>query len=154
MEFRHLSEKPITYSGGYYRVHIGDIRVPYGVFDLMGYNKKQKQVLRTEAEHDDFQKRPWWDWGYMVLLPVWNRLLEAVGPKGLPERFDRCIRILLGDFGEYEVYPGQLWGPSESKELINRMLRGVGTDLRLMWQACVRGLRSQSAIPVPVVLSS
>ena len=50
-------KKPITYSGGYYRVHIGDIRVPYGVFDLMGYNKKQKPALRRRWAHWSFERR-------------------------------------------------------------------------------------------------
>ena len=148
-------KKPITFSGGYYRLFLGDVRHGYGPSDLMGYNKKQRLTLRNDADHDDFGNRPWWRWGYLVLLPIWERLIETVyGERELPARFDRCMRILLGDYGEYEVYTGVYWGPSEKREHINRMLRRVGTDLRLMWCACLRGLRSQTAIPLPGLKSA
>ena len=144
-------KKPITFSGGYYRLFVGDIRVGYGPSDLMGYNQKQRLTLRNDADHDDFQNRPWWRWGYLVLFPIWEKLLDVYANEGreLPTRFDRCMRILLGDYGELEVYTGLYWGPSEARDHINRMLRRVGTDLRLMWCACLRGLRSKTAIPVP-----
>ena len=144
-------KKPITFSGGYYRLFVGDVRHGYGPSDLMGYNKKQRLTLRNDADHDDFQNRPWWRWGYLVLFPIWEKLLDVYANEGreLPTRFDRCMRILLGDYGELEVYTGLYWGPSEAREHINRMLRRVGTDLRLVWRACLRGLRSQTAIPLP-----
>ena len=144
-------KKPITFSGGYYRLFVGDIRVGYGPSDLMGYNQKQRLTLRNDADHDDFQNRPWWRWGYLVLFPIWEKLLDVYANEGreLPTRFDRCMRILLGDYGELEVYTGLYWGPSEARDHINRMLRRVGTDLRLVWRACLRGLRSQTAIPLP-----
>ena len=144
-------KKPITFSGGYYRLFVGDVRHGYGPSDLMGYNKKQRLTLRNDADHDDFGNRPWWRWGYLVLLPIWEKLINDTANEGreLPARFDRCLRILLGDYGEYEVYTGLYWGPSEAREQINRMLRRVGMDLRLMWRACLRGLRSQTAVPLP-----
>ena len=141
-------KKPITFSGGYYRVYAGGVRCPYGAFDLMGYNKKQKQLLRHQADYDDFGSRPWWDWCYIVLFPVWERMVGE-GRQRFPKRFERCVRVLLGDYGECKVSDGLYWGQSESMQNINRMLRTVGTDLWLMWKGCLRGLRSQSEIPLP-----
>ena len=138
-------KKPITFSGGYYRVYVGSMRMGYGAFDLLGFHKKQRQKLRNEAERDDFSKRPWWDWGYLVLLPVW---LEMRNHK-LPKRFSRCVQILLGDFGGYEVFEDVQWGPSEDLHLVNRMLARVGTDLWRMWRACIRGLRTREPVPLP-----
>ena len=53
--------------------------------------------LRNPAEHDDFQKRPWWDWGYPVLFPVYDAMLEQGLDKG-PERFQHCLALLIGGF--------------------------------------------------------
>ena len=46
-------KKPITFSGGYYRVYVGDMRMGYGAFDLMGYHKKQRHKQHCVA----------WRWG-------------------------------------------------------------------------------------------
>ena len=139
-------KKPITFSGGYYRVHIGDVRHPYGAFDLMGYNKKQKHRLKDDAELDDFSKRPWWRWAYLVLLPVWEELRTE---DAVPVRFAKCVRVVLGGYGEYEVYDGAFWDANEERKDVNRMLVRVGGDLWRMWQACIRGLRTREPIPLP-----
>ena len=96
-------KKPITFSGGYYRVHTGVIRFGYGASDLMGLNEKQAIRLRHSADHVDFQERPWWKWSLNVLYPVWSTMEELPGFGELPDFFCRNVRLLLGGFGEYEV---------------------------------------------------
>jgi hypothetical protein len=134
-------KKPVTFSGGYYRVHTGQIRYSYGASDLMGLNEKQAIRLRTDADHVDFQERPWWKWSLNVLYPVWSGMEGQPGFDALPVFFCRGVRLLLGGFGEYEVYTGLCWDPAETLPDVNRMLKRVAADLRLMWKGCRRGLR-------------
>ena len=138
--------KPVTYSGGYFRVHTGTgVRHNYGPFDLMGYNKKQRMVLRNEGEYIDFRDRPWWNWAFHVLNPVFQEMEESDSFEDLPERFVKSLRILLGGYGEYEVYTQLFWDPNDERVNVNRMLKRVGPDLRRMWSACCDGLRLKSA---------
>lgn len=143
------TKKAITYSGGYFRVHTGLIRCSYGPFDMMGYNRKQTIKLRNDGELVDFQGRPWWRWSYHVLLPVFSEMQEMDGFAEVGERFLKCVRILLGSFGEHEVYTGLLWDINESMPNINRMFRRVAPDLRRMWASCIDGLRSKTSPPLP-----
>ena len=146
-------KKAITFSGGYYRVHTGQIRCSYGLSDLMGLNEKQAIRLRNEADHVDFRERPWWKWSGNVLYPVWSCMEEHADFGSLPAFFCRGVRLLLGGFGELEVYTGLFWDPVESMGNVNRMLRRVEPDLRIMWKACRRGLRMHAVPAVPVVPS-
>lgn len=136
-------KKPITFSGSSFRVWCTDVRFSYGSYDLMQFkrHKRTLQLLRDDAQHDDFQKRPWWDWAYAVLLPIFEAMEEMPGFADLPCRFIRCVRLILGGFGMYEVYTDLYWDPNESRENVNRMLKRIGVDLRLMLQACWVGLR-------------
>ena len=67
-------KKPVTFSGSSFRVWNGTIRCAYGPRDLMHFSERRNSMppFRNPAEHDDFQKRPWWDWGYPVLFPVYD----------------------------------------------------------------------------------
>ena len=142
-------KKPLTYSGGYFRVHTGLTRHNYGAFDLMGYNVKQRMVLRNRGELIDFQDRPFWMWAYKVLFPVFTHMQRLPGYDDLPERFDKGIRLILGSYGLYEVYTDLYWDVNESRDNINRMFKRVGPTLRLMWKACLDGLRASGCPAVP-----
>ena len=141
-------KKPITFSGSSFRVWTGHLRHPYGAGDLMHYYQKRSgSLLRTEAEHQDFQGRPWWDWGFKVLFPVYDQMLE-LGFDTLPVRFQRCVRILLGGFGQLNVLgDGPNWDPNESRENLNKMIKKMGTDYKCVLQACFTGLKVS---PCPV----
>ena len=142
-------KKPITFSGGYFKVHTGLTRHNYGPFDLMGYNRKQCMLLKNEGHHVDFRDRPWWTWAYHVLFPVYRAMGALPGFSELPGRFDRGVRLILGSYSDYEVYTDLCWDPCESRENVNRMFKRVGGDLRLMWRACCEGLRSKNCPAVP-----
>ena len=145
-------KKPITFSGSTFRIWKETHRFSYGPRDLMGYveRKNAVHILRSDAEHDDFTKRPWWDWSYSVFKPVFAEMLQ-LGFDDLPERFRRCCRIMMGGFGDWEVYTDLNWDFGETRENINRMLKRVGTDLQLMLRACYMGLRVKGrASPVLV----
>ena len=142
-------KKPITFSAGYFRVHLGDIRFKTGSFDLMGLNVKQKMCLRNDAEWSDFSNRPWWTWAFNVLFPVYEAMQELPGFAELGPRFLKGVRLLLGGYGGHEVYTGLGWDPNESRTNINKMFRRMGPDLRLMWKACCSGLRMKSNPAVP-----
>ena len=141
-------KRPVAFSAGYFQVWLGTVRNQYGAFDLMGYNRKQVRRLRNEAELSDFRERPWWDWCYHVLMPLLRAHDSSDAPK-LPEHFDRCVRLVLGDLGEYEVYTDMHWGQSEDLGSINKMLKRVSSDLWTMWAHFLQGLRSMQPVPLP-----
>lgn len=142
-------KRPVAFSAGYFQVWIGTVRNRYGPFDLMGY-KKKTVLLRNDGEHDDFRNRPWWDWCYHVIMPLTRKYKHLRGDDlKIPEHFDRCMRLVLGDMGEYEVYTGQYWGQSEDMSSINKMLKKVSGDLFAMWEHFLQGLRSKLPIPIP-----
>lgn len=147
-------KKPITFSGSSFRIWGGHHRYAYGPRDLMGYVERLSalQLLRNDAEHDDFIKRPFWDWSsHAVFAPVFHAM-QDLGFEELPVRFRRCCSIMVGGIGCYEVYTDLNWDFHESKENINRMLKRIGTDLQLMLRACYKGLRvrgRESPIPIP-----
>ena len=144
--------KPVTFSGSSFRIWDCNHRFSYGPRDLMGYacRKNEVQLLRNAAEHDDFGKRPWWDWCYAVLSPVVQEMQE-MGFEELPERFQRLVKIMVGGWGGHEVYTGLTWDFQESRENINKMFRRMGTDLQLILKACYIGLRVRgTASPVPL----
>ena len=137
-------KKPITFSGSSFRIWDGHHRFSYGSRDLMGYveRKAALQLLRNSAEHDDFSKRPWWDWTtHAVFNPVFIEMSRQEGFDSLPERFLRCCKIMRGGFGGLEVYTDLHWDFHESRENINKMLKKMGTDMQLMLKACYKGLR-------------
>ena len=136
-------KKPITYSGGYYRVHTGELRCNYGAFALMGYNAKQSIFIKNDGQLVDFCNRPWWNWAYNVLYPVYTTMQELPGFGNLPERFTRCVRLILGGYGGHEVYTGLYFDPFADLPDLNRMLRRVGPELTSMWTACIMGLRKR-----------
>jgi len=136
--------KPITFSGSSFRIWDGHHRYSYGSRDLMGYveRKAALQLLRSSAEHDDFSKRPWWDWtGHAVFSPVFSEMSQQASFDSLPERFLRCCKIMRGGFGGLEVYTDLHWDFHESRENINKMLKKMGGDFQLMLKACYKGLR-------------
>ena len=106
-------------------------------------------LLKNEGHHVDFRDRPFWTWGYHVLLPVFKAMEDLPGFRELPGRFDRGVRLILESYSDYEVYTDLCWDPCESRENVNRMFKRVGGDLRLMWRACCEGLRSKSCPAVP-----
>jgi hypothetical protein len=149
-------KKPITFSGSTFRIWNTHHRFAYGPRDLMGYveRKNALQILRNDAEHDDFTKRPWWNWSFSVFKPVIEEM-EELGFDSLPERFRRCCKIMMGGFGGFEVYTDLCWDFNESRENINKMLNRMGTDFQLMLKACYMGLRVKGRTsPVPLPISS
>ena len=145
------TKKPITFSGSSFRVWLGHLRHPFGAGDLMHYYQSPKRQnclqLRSEAEYQDFQGRPWWDWGYRVLFPVFCKM-APLGFDTLPARFQRCVRILLGGFGGLEVLSGmEPWDPNAGRHNINKMLCRIGADYVSMLRACFIGLKVS---PCPV----
>jgi len=145
-------KKPLTFSGSSFRVWIGHLRHSYGPLDLMGYCRRRDkvQILRNDAEHDDFTKRPWWDWGYAVFIPTFQAMQETASFSELPERFLRCLRLIMSGYGQEEVYTDLYWDPNESMPNLNKMIRRIGTDLHLMMRACWAGLRVRGTCPVEV----
>ena len=149
-------KKPITFSGSTFRVWDGFVRRAWGPRDLMHFSEPANAVglFRNPDQFDDFQKRPWWDWSYAVLSPVYDWMQDH----GLQEvaggtRFLRCLQLLLGaQRGEYEVFDGLFWDVRETQENVNRMLRKVGVDLQCMLRAVYTGLRVkgfESPVQVP-----
>ena len=141
---RTYLKKPITFSGSSFRVWVGHLRHPYGAGDLMHYYQKRSgcPMLRNEGEYQDFQSRPWWDWGINVLYPVYS-IMEDLGFDKLPERFQRCVRILVGGFGELQVCPDvEPWDPNAGRDNINKMLKRIGADYVSMLRACFIGLKA------------
>ena len=133
-------KKPLTWSGGYFRVHTGSFRHNYSRFDMMGYNLKQRLEIRHQGDLQDFSNRPWWNWAYNVLYPVYTAMVELPGFRELPPRFLMCLRLLLGGLGEHEVYTELYWDQNETLVNLNRMLKRVGLDLHIMWRSCCAGL--------------
>ena len=140
-------KKPITFSGSSFRIWGSHVRFSYGPRDLMGFTERRGalQILRNEAEHDDFQKRPWWDWSYAVFLPVYQEM-QSLGFDELPERFKKCMQLMVGGFAGYEVYTDLVWDTNESRENINKMLKRTGVDIQLMLRACYTGLRVRGLV--------
>ena len=144
-------KKPITFSGSSFRIWNGHTRCAYGPRDLMHFSERHDAFppLRNPAEHDDFNKRPFWDWGYNVLLPVYEAICEE---GSAPVRFRNCLALLVGAFASYEVLPDLCWDFHESRENINKMLCRVGVDLQRMLRAVYMGLRvkgTESPVKVP-----
>ena len=139
-------KRPITFSGGYFQVWLGTCRNRYGGFDLMGHNRKQLRVLKNDAERHDFRERPWWDWCYHVLMPLLRWGEENLK---MQAHFDRCIRLVLGDLGEYEVFNDQYWGQNSDLPSINKMLKRIAPDLWSMWNGFLKGLRLHTPVPLP-----
>jgi hypothetical protein len=151
-------KKPVTFSGSSFRVWNGTTRCAYGPRDLMQFSERRNAMppFRNPAEYDDFRGRPWWDWGYSVLFPVYDAMLDQ-GLDKYPERFQNCLALLVGGFASYEVLPGICWDFNESRENLNKMLRRVGVDLQCMLRAVHKGLRvkgSESPVPVPACLTA
>ena len=144
-------KKPITFSGSSFRVWTGHLRHPYGAGDLMHYYQKRKKVfLRSQADYQDFQGRPWWGWALKVLMPVYEEM-EEMGWDDLPERFRRCFCILLGGYTELKVLAdGPLWDPNAGFDEVNRMLKRIGPEYVGMLRACFIGLKvSPCQVQVP-----
>mgnify|MGYP001239121315 FL=1 len=137
-------KKPITFSGSSFRVWVGHVRHPMGAGDLMHYYQKRSgcPMLRNEGEYQDFQNRPWWDWGYNVLYPVFC-IMQELGFDKLPERFQRCVRILVGGFGELKPCSDiEPWDPNAGRANINKMLKRVGVDYVSMLRSSFIGLKA------------
>ena len=150
-------KKPITFSGSSFRVWNGHCRTAVGPRDLMHFSERKLSMppLRNLNEHDDFTKRPWWDWGRAVMYPVYDEMREL----GLEEskydgctRFRQCVQLIIGCFNLFEVMPGVYWDFNESLKNLNLMLRKVGTDFQCMLRAVHTGLRvkgSESPVKIP-----
>ena len=142
-------KKPITYSGTSFRVWTGMLRSPWAPSDLLGYPLRKKvQILRNDAELDDFQRRPWWEWAYYVFMPVFELMEDMPGFDKLPVRFVRCMKLILGPYSEFELYRNVYWDPNETIQKVNRMLKRVGQDFNCMLKACWTGLRARGPCPV------
>ena len=145
-------KKPITFSGSSFRVWVGHLRHPYGAGDLMHlYKKRTCVLLRSEAEYQDWQGRPWWRWGQVVLHPVYEAM-NLPGPgtfNTFPERFQRGVRLLLSGFGMLEVYTDLYWDNYETRANVNKMLKRVGPEYMSMLTACFNGLKA-AACPAEI----
>ena len=138
-------KKPITFSGGYFRVDIGGVRSPYSEFELMGLTKHRLK-MRHAADADDFSKRPWWSWSYLVLQPVYQLMREMPGFDEVHERFDEGLLLLQGSYSvtPVEVYTELYWDQNESLKTLNKMLKKTGPLLHECWRACAHGLRTKT----------
>jgi hypothetical protein len=137
-------KKPITFSGGYFRVSLGGVRNPYSEFDLMGLIK-HRILLRNKADRCDFAQRPWWDWCYYIINPIYELMLEMPGFDKVNPRFAKGLCLLQGGLCStpVEVYTELYWDRNETLNNLNRMLKQVGPLLHTCWRACVNGLRSK-----------
>jgi len=154
---RTYLKKPVTFSSSSFRVWNGQCRSAIGTRDLMHFSERKMSMppLRGPDEHDDFSKRPWWEWGRSVMYPLYEEMQRI----GLDEpryrdsvRFRRCLQLLIGCFNMFEVIPGVYWDFQESLININLMLRKVGTDFQYMLRAVHKGLRvtgSDSPVNIP-----
>ena len=135
-------KKPITFSGSSFRVWNSNTRFAYGPRDLLGFCEKNNCVgkLRNDAEHDDFTKRAWWDWNFSVLSRVYFQM-EELGLKQLPERFKRCVQIIIGCYGNYQFSEDLVWNFYAGRNDLNKMLFRCGVDLQRMLRAIFVGLR-------------
>lgn len=139
------AKKPITFSGGYFWVDVGSLRVRYSAFNLFGLNRKQKYVLKNDGERVDFGDRPWWDWSYFVLKPVLSVMRDMPGFAELSPRFLKGLRLMVGAFAQdpVEVYTEMVFDQNETIDNLNRMLRRIGPLLHQCWAACEKGLRQK-----------
>jgi hypothetical protein len=136
-------KKPITFSGGYFQFWFEGSRYPITPYEMMNLSNKSRLLLKNDGDLVDFRDRKWWEWGYSVWKQVLDKMEELEGYDDLPERFLRCCKLLAGGYGEYEVYPDLIFDPNEDNVMhVNKCLRKIGPDLRVMWKACIRGLRS------------
>lgn len=141
-------KKPITFSGSSFRIWNGATRTALGALDLLNYSERKNlaRPFRNKGEHDDFQKRPWWDWSHNVLF----RVTQHMDMDKAPERFQRCIYLLIGSLEQLEVLPELYWDFNESMDNLNRMLRRVGLDFNSMLKAVFTGLRArENPVAVP-----
>ena len=107
--------KPVTFSGSSFRIWNGHTRYAYGSRDLMHYTERKNviQLFRNPGEHDDFSKRPWWDWVHGVFYKVFAAMVD-LGLDKAPERFLRYMKLTCGGFGGFEVYTDMCWDFNES----------------------------------------
>lgn len=153
---RTYLKKPITFSGSSFRVWMGELRHPWGARDLMHYYAKRDKclLLRNESEHDDFGKRPWWNWCSYVLRNVVYEMRESEEEAArLPPDFVRNLDLLIGGTSMTAVLPdGTCWDVRESFPNVNRMIKRIGPELHGLLRACFIGLRASSspvAVPEP-----
>ena len=140
------SKKPITFSGGYFWVDVGDLRVRYSAFNLFGLSRKHKYQIKNDGDKIDFSNRPWWDWSYFVLKPVLAAMRDMPGFAELSPRFLKGLRLMIGAFAAdpVEVYTDLYFDQNETTANLNRMLKRVGNLLHQCWGACEKGLRQKS----------
>ena len=146
-------KKPVTFSGSSFRIWNGHTRYAYGSRDLMHYTERKNmiQLFRNPGEHDDFMKRPWWDWVHAVFYKVYSAM-EDLGLDKAPERFVRYMKLTCGGFSGYEVYTDMYWDFNESLENMNKMFKRVGTDFQIILRSMHKGLRvrgRESPVMVP-----
>ena len=109
------------------------------------------QLFRNPGEHDDFMKRPWWDWVHGVFYKVFAAMVD-LGLDKAPERFLRYMKLTCGGFGGFEVYTDVCWDFNESLENMNKMFKRVGTDFQIILRAMHKGLRvrgRESPVMIP-----
>ena len=78
------------------------------------------------------------------------RVTQHMDMDKAPERFQRCIYLLIGSLEQLEVLPELYWDFNESMDNLNRMLRRVGLDFNSMLKAVFTGLRArENPVAVP-----
>ena len=140
-------KKCITYSGSAFRVWNGHCRHPLGPGDLMHfYRKRIKMVpfLRNEAERQDFQIRPWWNWGAYVLMPVVREMQESDLWETFSERFTTTVLLLGGGPACLEAPSGTSWDFNNELQDVNKTMRHFAPMWGRALSACVQGLRCSS----------
>ena len=147
-------KKPVTFSGSAFQIWNGHCRYGYGPGDLIHlYRKRVCMVpfLRTEAEKDDFSKRPFWIWGSSVLLPVVALMKMQPAWGATSERWKTFVTLLCGGYAELKI--GECnWDFYESRENINSMMKKIVHIWKPLLEAVVTGLRASESPPVPAVV--
>ena len=145
-------KKPITFSSSSFRIWNGNCRFANGPRDLLHFTERKSTILlQSPAEHDDFRGRPFWDWAFAVMYPVYAEMCE-LGFDAAPEDFRRHVQLLLGGFGELQVYTDVYWDFQETRANINKCLQRVGSDFQRILRAVHTGLRIkglESPVRVP-----
>ena len=143
-------KKCITYSGSSFRVWNGHCRHALGPGDLMHYYRKRVKMvpfLRNEAERQDFQIRPWWNWGAYVLMPVVREMQESELWETFSERFRTTVQLLGGGPACLEAPSGTSWDFNNELQDVNITMRHFAPMWARALSACLQGLRSSTEPP-------
>ena len=142
-------ERPITRSGGYYRVMSGfsgnrPSRYKRTENDLFGCGRKR--LAFSGVTQIQFRDAEWWNWGFGVLGKTVREMQEDSRWAELPESFTKPLRLLMGGGGMVEVRPGLFFDQNEPNcEILAKTYALVKPQIDRAWRACKLGLFAKTA---------